>query len=175
MEKYLGQEFADTVQREQFLRDNADAVENIGYAKDLPSEAVEKLKEKLAQATIKKMAVEDEKKEANKEFNDTIAGYKAKIDHEIELSDDKRGNTIAHRAQVVQSNIPQSFDVHMPIFKGGPETVIPVSIEIRPTDLACTLVSIEAEEHFKESRDKLIDEQVNAIRDEADDILIIEK
>lgn len=79
MEKYLGQEFADTVQREQFLRDNADAVENIGYAKDLPSEAVEKLKEKLAQATIKKMAVEDEKKEANKEFNDTIAGYKAEI------------------------------------------------------------------------------------------------
>lgn len=104
-----------------------------------------------------------------------LRNFKAKIDHEIELSDDKRGNTIAHRAQVVQSNIPQSFDVHMPIFKGGPETVIPVSIEIRPTDLACTLVSIEAEEHFKESRDKLIDEQVNAIRDEADDILIIEK
>jgi len=58
MEKYLGKEFADLSEREKFLRDNADGMENIGYAKDIPSEAVEKLKEKLAQATIKKMAVE---------------------------------------------------------------------------------------------------------------------
>lgn len=64
MKKYLGKEFADLSEREKFLRDNADGMENIGYAKDIPSEAVEKLKEKLAQATIKKMAVEAIRKEA---------------------------------------------------------------------------------------------------------------
>lgn len=37
MEKLLGQEYQDLQERERFLRDNADAIEDMGYSKPIPS------------------------------------------------------------------------------------------------------------------------------------------
>ena len=50
MEKFIGQEYTDPQEREQFLKDNADAIEKMGYSKPIPSDQVEKLKETLADA-----------------------------------------------------------------------------------------------------------------------------
>lgn len=38
MEKFIGQEYTDPQEREQFLKDNADAIEKMGYSKPIPSE-----------------------------------------------------------------------------------------------------------------------------------------
>lgn len=79
MEKFIGQEYTNLAEREQFIKDNADAIENIGYTKPLPSDEVEKLKEKLANASIKKLEQEEEKKASVQMYNEEIKRYKNTI------------------------------------------------------------------------------------------------
>lgn len=79
MEKFLGQEYTDPKKREQYLRDNADAIEEMGYSKPIPSEQIEKLKETLADASIKKLELEEEKKTQVQMINEKIKRYKNTI------------------------------------------------------------------------------------------------
>lgn len=78
MEKYLGLEYEDLAEREQFIKDNADSIENMGYTKPIPSDQIEKLKETLADASIKKLEQEEAKKAAVQMYNEEIKGYKLK-------------------------------------------------------------------------------------------------
>lgn len=55
-----------------FLRDNADAVEDLGYTKEIPSQQLDELKEQLVDTNIKLLDLRAAKKEANKGFNDQI-------------------------------------------------------------------------------------------------------
>lgn len=79
MEKFIGQEYTDPQEREQFLKDNADAIEKMGYSKPIPSDQVEKLKETLADASIKKLELEEQKKAQTQMLNEEIKGYKNTI------------------------------------------------------------------------------------------------
>lgn len=79
MEKFIGQEYESLEERKQFLMDNADNIESIGYSKPIPSEQIEKLKETLADASIKKMDLEEEKKTRIQMLNDEIKEYKNTI------------------------------------------------------------------------------------------------
>lgn len=79
MEKFLGQEYQDPKERELYLRDNADAIEQMGYSKPIPSDQIEKLKETLADASIKKLEQEEAKKTAVQMYNEEIKGYKNTI------------------------------------------------------------------------------------------------
>jgi fructose-specific phosphotransferase system component IIB len=79
MEKYLGQEIKSLQERELFLKDNATTVENIGYSKPLQPEEIEKLKETLADATIKKHEAEEAKKAIDLEWNNEIKQHKQVI------------------------------------------------------------------------------------------------
>lgn len=72
MDKFLGQDIADARARVMFLRDNADAVEDLGYTKEIPSQELEELKDQLVETNIKLSDLRAAKKEANKEFNDQI-------------------------------------------------------------------------------------------------------
>lgn len=76
MEKYLGLEYEDLAEREQYIKDNADSIENMGYSKPIPSDQIEKLKETLADASIKKLEQEEAKKAAVQMYNEEIKGYK---------------------------------------------------------------------------------------------------
>jgi hypothetical protein len=71
MDKVLGQEYEGKA-RIDFLRDNCDAVEDLGYTKQLPSEEIEALKDRLVENNIQLRDVRADKKAANKEFNDQI-------------------------------------------------------------------------------------------------------
>lgn len=71
MEKVLGQEYEGKA-RVSFLRDNCDAVEDLGYTKALPNEEIEALKDRLVENNIQLRDVRADKKAANKEFNDQI-------------------------------------------------------------------------------------------------------
>lgn len=71
MDKVLGQEYEGKA-RIDFLRDNCDAVEDLGYTKALPNEEIESLKDRLVENNIQLRDVRADKKAANKEFNDQI-------------------------------------------------------------------------------------------------------
>lgn len=72
MDKVLGQDIKDPVERAQFLRDNADGIESLGYTKSLPTQELENLKETLVENNIQLRDVRADKKAANKEYNDQI-------------------------------------------------------------------------------------------------------
>lgn len=79
MEKFIGQDIENLQEREQFIKDNADSIEDIGYSKPLKSEVIDKLKEELTDATIKKADVEQEKKAADAMYNSSLKELKQKI------------------------------------------------------------------------------------------------
>ena len=104
-----------------------------------------------------------------------LRSFKAKIDKEMELSDDKRGNQTIMRAQTVESNLPKSFKVNMPIFKGTDKRTFEVEVEINPNDLSCTLVSPDAHDIVVQERDSQMDAVLGRIGEAAPNIVIIEQ
>lgn len=104
-----------------------------------------------------------------------LRSFKAKIDKELELSDDKRGNQKILRAQTVESNLPKSFKVNMPIFKGTEKRTFEVEVEINPNDLSCTLVSPDAHDIVVQERDSQMDGVLVRIAEAAPNIVIIEQ
>lgn len=72
MDKFLGQDIENLGARIQFLRDNADGVEEMGYTKQLPTDELEELKEKLVENNIQLRDVRADKRAANKEYNAQI-------------------------------------------------------------------------------------------------------
>lgn len=104
-----------------------------------------------------------------------LRNFKAKVDKELELSDDKRGNQTIMRAQTVESNLPKSFKVNMPIFKGTEKRTFEVEVEINPKDLSCTLVSPDAHDIVVQERDSQMDAVLGRIGDAAPNIVIIEQ
>lgn len=71
MEKFLGQDYPEE-QRWQFLQDNADAVEEIGYTHRFSPEELAQKKESLAEISIKINDIEVEKKEVMEGFKEQL-------------------------------------------------------------------------------------------------------
>lgn len=72
MQRTLGQDIPNRMERKMFLQDNCDAVEDLGYVKEIPSERLEELKEVLVENNIELRSLREAKKEAVKEFNEQI-------------------------------------------------------------------------------------------------------
>lgn len=104
-----------------------------------------------------------------------LRNFKAKIDKELELSDDKRGNQRILKSQFVESNLPKDFKIQLPIFKGMKKETIQVEVEINPNDLSCTLVSPEAHDIVVQQRDMHMDAVIDRIKDAAPTIVIIKQ
>lgn len=94
-----------------------------------------------------------------------LRNFKAKIDKEIENAADERGNKKILIAQAVESNIPESFNIKVPVFKGYPEQTLEVEISIDPNDLSCSLVSPEVNDYVESTKDDLINAELAEIRD----------
>ncbi|WP_262247005.1 hypothetical protein [Parapedobacter soli] len=104
-----------------------------------------------------------------------LKNFKAKVEKDMEKANDDRGNRKVLLQQTVESNVPESFKVVMPIFKGMPKETFEVEVYFNPDDLTCTLVSPEANDTLEEIRDSAIDQVLDNIRQIAPDIVIIEK
>lgn len=104
-----------------------------------------------------------------------LRNFKAKIDRDIESSDDKRGNARELRAQAVSHNLPESFKLNIPIFRGMEREVFAVEVEVDADDLSCKLISPDASDLMEYYRDRQIDEVLDAIREITPDIAIIEQ
>lgn len=68
MERELGQDIKNPIQREAFLKDNCDACEQKGYMKPYTPEELQWHKEKLANVSIEIAEIEAEKKQVEADF-----------------------------------------------------------------------------------------------------------
>ena len=102
-------------------------------------------------------------------FNGTV---NATIDREIKMNGSRTDNF----AQVVNSNLPESFTLQIPIFKGlQPETLeVETFAQIDGRDVHFILMSPGAQATLEDIRDKVLDKELADIREIAPDIAIIE-
>lgn len=104
-----------------------------------------------------------------------LNNFKAKVDRDLENSDDRRGNKALAIRQIVESNVPDSFKVALPIFKGQKAVNIDIEVNIDTDNFNCTLISPQAAEIVKLSVDHIFDDEIEKIKETNLDILIIEQ
>lgn len=94
----------------------------------------------------------------------------------IEKQHDPSGSRADVYRQEVESNLPKSFTVKIPIFAGPVKTTFDVEFDHYLTDgeVFLQLVSPGAQELMDEWRDNSIDKVLNSIRELAPDIAILE-
>lgn len=116
-----------------------------------------------------------ENKKYAMDLNTQLRNFKAKVDRQIEQEyNPNKGDKRVLLNQVVNANVPDSFNVNLPVFKGTEKQSFNVEIYFNPDDLTCTLVSPEANDYVEETRDAIIDEQVRIIKNEWPGIPVIE-
>ena len=105
-----------------------------------------------------------------------LKNLKIKVDKEVETSNDNRGNVKVLAAQtVINSSIPKSFVINVPIFKGQIKTEFEIEVYVNPNNFQVTLVSPDANDIKNNVRDSIIDEEIRTIEEIAPDIAIIEQ
>jgi hypothetical protein len=89
---------------------------------------------------------------------------KARIQKEIEFSDDKRGNKTNLQSQIVLNmSIPETFLIHIPIFKGFEAFDIPIEISINADTLNIQLISPVANDIINSKRKAILFHELQAI------------
>lgn len=105
-----------------------------------------------------------------------LMNFSATVNNKIDRSVKENGNRTDNFAQVVNSNLPESFMLEIPIFKGMDR--LPLEVEtfakISGNEVAFTLLSPGANQTLEEVRDRAIDDQIKLIREIAPGIAIIE-
>lgn len=106
----------------------------------------------------------------------TLKNFKAKVNQDIERSKEENGSKVDNYSQVVDSNLPKSLKLNIPLFKGFACEEIEVEIyaDVDGRDVSLSLVSAGANEAIEEYKNKVIDVQLDAIRQIAPDIVIVE-
>ena len=93
----------------------------------------------------------------------------------IEKFDDKKGNArILNQRAINEINIPSSFKLKIPIFKGIEAVEIEIELYINPNDFSILLISPEAAEITREVRDNAINDELKEIEKICPEIPIIE-
>lgn len=115
-------------------------------------------------------------KSQNMQLVSILKNFKAKVNQDIERSKEENGSKVDNYSQVVDSNLPKSFKLFIPLFKGFACEEIEVEIyaDVDGRDVSLSLVSAGASEAIEDYKNKVIDEQLDAIREIAPDVVIIE-
>lgn len=116
-----------------------------------------------------------ENRQTAMELVSLLRQFRGRIDKEVEAEfNPNKGDKRLLIAQKVDSNLPPSFSVCVPLFKGQKKQTFDVETYFNPDDLTCTLVSPDASDHEKDVRDSIIDDVVSSIRCIAENIAIVE-
>lgn len=102
--------------------------------------------------------------------------FTAKISTAIEREEKNNGSVTDNYSKVVESNLPEAFEIRIPIYKGAPaETVkIEVIAHVNGKHAVLELISPDAQAIVEECRDRLIDAELEKICELAPEIPIIE-
>lgn len=84
MQKELGKDIKNGVERIDFLNSNCDAIEEMGYLKPFDSDQLSEMKESLATVSIAISDIEEEKRRVMQEFNEQLKPYKDELKELIE-------------------------------------------------------------------------------------------
>jgi hypothetical protein len=105
-----------------------------------------------------------------------LMNFSATVNNKIERSVKENGDRTDNFAQVVNSNLPPSFVLSVPIFKGMDAETLEVETfaKVNGREVAFALFSPGANQTLEEIRDKVIDSQLEQIREIAPNIAIIE-
>nr|WP_320058811.1 hypothetical protein [uncultured Bacteroides sp.] len=116
-------------------------------------------------------------KSQNMQLVSILKNFKAKVNQDIERSKEENGSKVDNYSQVVDSNLPKSFKLFIPLFKGFANEEIEVEIyaDVDGRDVSLSLVSAGANEAIEEYKNSVIDDQLEAIKAIAPDIVIIEQ
>ena len=142
--------------------------ETLGINKDAP-----KSPQELATLLKRNRFLFADKQEGMKIISDLMA-FKGSVKSDVEAVRDDRGNRKNSVQVAVESNVPLSFMLTLPLFKGGEKQRLKVDIllEAKGHIVDCYLESIEAIEAMQERRSEVIDEQLSAFK--TDGITVIE-
>ena len=106
-----------------------------------------------------------------------LMNFTATVNNSIERSAKETGDRTDKFAQTVNSNIPKAFTLNIPIFKGCHKETLEVETfaQVNGHEVAFVLLSPAANQVMENIRDKVIDDQIEAIRELCPDIAIIEQ
>lgn len=103
-----------------------------------------------------------------------LANFTAKVNNDVEAKIDmNKGDRRVLLSKAVESNIPKSFVLRIPLFKGQDPIEIEVETYFNPDDLTATLVSPDAAEKVEDSKRGAIKEIVEDIKAGCPDLPII--
>lgn len=104
-----------------------------------------------------------------------LQNFKAKVDKEIEQADNRRGDIKRLTIQAVQSNLPEAFQLMIPVFRGAPKEEILVEVDVDPDDFSCALVSPDAADRVRELAYTMIDDEITIIEEKFPELVIVEQ
>jgi hypothetical protein len=115
-------------------------------------------------------------KAKNMELVSQLKSFIANVNSKVEKEKKENGNFADNYSSTVSSNIPSAFTLQIPLFKGTPTETIEVEFyaSVDGRDVSLQLFSPSANQLVEEMRDKVIDEQIEAIKSILH-IVIIEK
>lgn len=105
-----------------------------------------------------------------------LMNFEADVNVKMERAYKENGNRTDNFAQVVNSNLPDGFTLKIAIFKGMPAETLEVETfaSVDGRDVSFILLSPGANQTLEDLRNKVIDEQLDQIKEIAPDIAIIE-
>ena len=103
-----------------------------------------------------------------------LQNFKAKVDKDLENATNNRGDRKILVNQAVEHNLPDSFHLNIPIFKGIEKSSILCELYVDPDDFTVTVVSADANDQIESMRDGIIYEVLNRIKAVSESIVIIE-
>lgn len=105
-----------------------------------------------------------------------LMNYQADINQKVEKYYSESGNRTDSFTQVVNSNLPPTFNISIPIFKADkPENIVIETLaNVADKAVIFFLLSPGANERLEDNRNKAIDEQLNKIKTLTPNIAIIE-
>lgn len=116
-------------------------------------------------------------KNENMKLVTDLKSFVGRVNSTIEKEKNENGSFKDNFSGVVTSNLPGSFKLNIPLFRGGKPEEIEVEFyaNVNGRDFTLQLYSPGAAEAMEKVRDEVIDEQIDLIKVLAPDIAIIEQ
>lgn len=95
----------------------------------------------------------------------TLRNLEAKVNNEVSLNDDRKGNTSAIFKQTVESNMPDSFKLKIPLLEGeDPQEInVDVILESNGQSISCFLESVDAADTLEDAKIERIADEISKI------------
>lgn len=95
-------------------------------------------------------------KKEGRELVSSLMNFEGKVEKEIQDQNDQKGNVKYKYAQAVQHNLPGTFWLSIPIFRGQEKQKFEVEVIVDSKDYSCNLISNE----LYEMSDNFIEERI---------------